>query len=309
MAQLAPCNPRSEAPINPGMGQVAFGFQGLDFPPEGGFVGDALVQTLPAEHAQLQLGHVQPTTMLGGVVELQALENPPSLDRGKGLIQGSRAMGVQVVQDYPDHLSFRIGFIHQPPHLLGEVLHRALFGHLQVPPALLRLEEQKQVAAAVTLVLVIVPLPLARPGGQAHPGFGYQLLVGLVEADLGPPGVVGFLVEVQDVLHVGHELGVYLRDAPLLLLPGLEVCFLRTCRTVSLAMESAKPNSTALPARSRRVQRAWPSGGSLQAMAMRWAASLPVSSTLYLAAGIAGIASLGNLFPVYTSIRALSKSS
>src|ERR671918_473189 len=275
MAQLAPCNPRSEAPINPGMGQVAFGFQGLDFPPEGGCVRDAPVQTLPAEHAQLHLGHVQPTTMLGGVVELQALENPPSLGRGKGLIQGSRAMGVQVVQDYPDHLSFRIGFIHQPPHLLGEVLHRALFGHLQVPPALLRLEEQKQVAAAVTLVLVIVPLPLARPGGQAHPGFGYQLLVGLVEADLGPPGVVGFLVEVQDVLHVGHELGVYLRDAPLLLLPGLEVCFLRTCRTVSLAMESAKPNSTALPASSRRVQRAWPSGGSLQAMAMRWAASVP----------------------------------
>ena len=41
------------------------------------WVADSAVQALAAEHADLDLGHVEPTGMLGGVVELQAAQNPP----------------------------------------------------------------------------------------------------------------------------------------------------------------------------------------------------------------------------------------
>ena len=49
-------------------------------------------------------------------------------------------------------------------------------------------------------------------------------------------------------------------------------------RTVSYDKDSTNPNSTALSASNRRVQRSWPSGASLHATAIRWAS--PLSSNL-----------------------------
>ena len=74
---------------------------------------------------------------------LQPFRNPPDLHRREGLVQRRRAVGVQVVQHHSHH---RIGFIHQPTHPMGEVLHRAPLGHHHVTPARQRLTGQKQVA-------------------------------------------------------------------------------------------------------------------------------------------------------------------
>src|SRR5918996_2611166 len=93
---------RPELPVNTGTGPIALSFKGLDFSPQCRFIGNVLVQTLPAEHAQLNLGHIEPTAMLGSVVKLPSLENPSGLNRVKGLVQGlvqgSRPMPVEVVQ-------------------------------------------------------------------------------------------------------------------------------------------------------------------------------------------------------------------
>jgi len=56
---------------------------GGDLPFQGGAVGDASRQALPGHGRQLQLGHVQPTAMLGGVVPFQPRQNAPRLGRGK----------------------------------------------------------------------------------------------------------------------------------------------------------------------------------------------------------------------------------
>ena len=50
-----------------------------DFADEALGVVDSAIQALAAEHADLDLDHVEPAGMLGGVVELQTLQNPPSL--------------------------------------------------------------------------------------------------------------------------------------------------------------------------------------------------------------------------------------
>ena len=113
----------------------------------------------------------------------------------------------------------RIGFIHQPAHLMGEVLHRAPLGQ---PPARQRLK-----AIARALPPVLSP---AAPAGAAEGADNNW--VDFVKADHRPLGVIGFGVQVQHVLHVGHEVGAYLWDAPFLLLPRLEDVFLSRWRTV-----------------------------------------------------------------------------
>ena len=116
------------------------------------------------------------------------------------------------------------------------------------------------------------PAAAAVPAGvAAGAGFGQQPGRGLVKADHWPFRVIGFGVEVQHVLHLGHELRAHRGDAPLLLLPRLEGVFLRRLRTPSWDMEGANPNSTTRPASRRRVQWSCPSGGGLQASAMRCA--------------------------------------
>ena len=62
-------------------------------------------------------------------MELQPFYDAPGLGGGEALgealLEGSGAVGVQIVQDHPDRLDLRVGLVHQPAHLMGEVLHRA----------------------------------------------------------------------------------------------------------------------------------------------------------------------------------------
>ena len=90
--------------------------------------------------------------------------------------------------------------------------------------------------------------------------------------------------QVQHILHVGHEVGAHLRDAPLFLLPRFKGVFFRCRRTASWDNDSTTPNSTIRSASSRRFQWSWPSGAGLQAKAIRWASAplvqLPVPASL-----------------------------
>ena len=101
-----------EPPVDGGSGDVSLRDQGLDLPPEGGFVGDALLEAAARQDAELDFRHIQPTAVLGGVVKLQPLGDAPGLRRWEGLVQGRCPMSVQIVQDQPHHLGFRVGFIH-----------------------------------------------------------------------------------------------------------------------------------------------------------------------------------------------------
>ena len=80
--------------------------------------------------------------------------------------------------------------------------------------------------------------------GQWRSGICQQLGGGLVEAHHWPVWVVGFGVQIQDLLHSRHELPAYLGDAPLLLAPRFEDVFFRCRRTVSWDKDSTTPKST-----------------------------------------------------------------
>ena len=85
-----------EPPVDGGPGGVALGDQGLDFPPEGGFVGEPLLEAAARQYAELDFRHIQPTAVLGGVVKLQPLGDAPGRRRWEGLVQGRCPMSVQM---------------------------------------------------------------------------------------------------------------------------------------------------------------------------------------------------------------------
>ena len=143
-------------------------------------------------------------------MELQPFGYLPGFLGGEGLVQGRHSVDVQVVQDHPDHRNLRVGFIHQPAHLLGEILHGTSLGHRHVAPTGQRLTGQEQVAGSLPPVLVVLPLGQSRLRRQRGPGLGQQLGGSLVKADHRPLGVIGFGIEVQDILHMGYEVGAYL---------------------------------------------------------------------------------------------------
>ena len=311
-----------EAPVDGGSGVVALHDQSVYFPPQGLLAGEPLLQTGAGQYAELDLRHVQPTPVPGGVVELQSPGNPPGFLSWESLVQRCPAMGVQIVQDDPYHLGFRVGFIHQPAHPAGEVLHRAPLGHCHLPPARQRLTGQEQVARALPPVFVVLPQRTSRPGRERRPGLGQQLGGCLVKADHRTLGIMGFLVQVQDILHVSHKFRAHLGNAPLLLLPRLESVFFRRFRIPSWDMEDASPNSTTLPANRRRVQWACPSGAGLQAKAIRacpvpdtgWASPRSSNFRGRLAWGRSGKtpsnpASAKRCLTRYTVLRATSKAS
>src|SRR5438270_11244243 len=87
----------SKAPGDGAALSIALGLQG----------NDALAQVLHALHAtrqtatskdtDLDLGHIQPTAMLGRIMKLHPLQNPSRFWRREGFIQGRRGVRVQII--------------------------------------------------------------------------------------------------------------------------------------------------------------------------------------------------------------------
>jgi hypothetical protein len=63
-----------------------------DFADEALGVVDSAIEALPAEHADLDLDHVEPAGMLGGVMELQASQNSPERPRGENVVDLMEAL-------------------------------------------------------------------------------------------------------------------------------------------------------------------------------------------------------------------------
>ncbi len=219
----------AETPVDDGPGLIALPLQGMDPPAEGFVVREPLPQAAAGDDAELNFRHTEPTAVHRRLVKLQPLGYAQGLRCRKGLVQRRLAMGVQVVLNHSNHPGLRVGLIHQPAHLVGEVLFGAPFRYLQMPPS---------------------PPGVRRPGT----GCGQQLGGGLIEADHRPLGVVGFGIQVQDILHVSHKADAHRGDAPLFPLPRLEDVFFRYRRTVSWDRDSTTPSSTILSANRRRFQ-------------------------------------------------------
>ena len=77
-------------PVGLGVVLVAVVLPCVDFVGEDLLVGDAAIQTLRSEHAELGFGHVEPTALLGSVVPFEA---PGAPGRRGRLRRARRACG------------------------------------------------------------------------------------------------------------------------------------------------------------------------------------------------------------------------
>ena len=215
----------AEPPVDGDPRCVALGLVGGDLALQGVGVGVSPFETGAAQHAELDLRHVEPAGVFGRVVKLEPLHDAPGLSSREGLVKGGPAVGVQIVQYHSNHRSIGVGHVNQPAHLVGEVRHGASFRDRHVAPASQGFAGQEQIAGAGAAILIVLPPQPSRLGGQRCSHIGQQLGGGLVKAHHRTVWVVGFSMEVQHVLHGRHKLPVHPGDAPLLLSPGLERVF------------------------------------------------------------------------------------
>ena len=83
-------------PVGLGVVLVSVVLPCVDFAGEDFLVGDAPVQTLGRENAELGFGHVEPAAVLGRVMPFEALDEPAGLRSGEGFVErGWRGCGLE----------------------------------------------------------------------------------------------------------------------------------------------------------------------------------------------------------------------
>ncbi len=86
----------SEAPVDSGSGIIALGLKCAYLPPQLYFIRYSTPQTMLAEDAQFYLRHIQPTPVLGCVVELQSPRCASCLGWLKGFIERPHLVGMGI---------------------------------------------------------------------------------------------------------------------------------------------------------------------------------------------------------------------
>src|SRR5215210_347045 len=191
-----------EAPGYGALGRVALGFPRIHFLGKRFSVGDAPIpQTLPSEHRELDLGHVQPRAVLGCVMNLQLTSDAPGLGWGERFIQGGGSMGVEVVQNQHDLLGLWVVDVYQLLYAMRPVDLGSPLGDAYVAPADEGLRDDEEVGRHLTLVLVVVTGGVPRADGEGLPHLAHELLALLVQANLRETLVVGAGVDLKHVLH------------------------------------------------------------------------------------------------------------
>ena len=146
-----------EAPINACGSSIAIGYPGHDLMLEHLRIGDASIEALPRQHAQLDLRDIEPTPMLRRVVELKTLGQPSCLGSGKGFIERRGTVRIQIVQDDANAVSVRILDISHVAHELRPVLFRPPFGDRDRASSLQRFHRDKDIADPISDVFCVIP--------------------------------------------------------------------------------------------------------------------------------------------------------
>jgi len=242
-------------------------------------VAKPLPQTLAGEHAQFEVGPVQPAPVFGGVADLQLVGQALGLGRGNGRIPRGGRMDVALIHDQHDPRGVGGMAIDELLDAVGEVARGPLVADRHVPPAAQGLGDQEQREhAAADLFRVVAGGATGCPGQRGTHLTG-QLAAGLIEADDGMRRSTGSVGDVAHVLHVPDERGIGGRgEAPLLAQLRLALVFLSVWRTVSWEIAATTSRRPSASASRRNRQRVCPAGGVPPVRAIRCAAWVPSSA-------------------------------
>ena len=146
---------------------------------------DAAIETLAFEHADLDLNHVEPAGVLGGVVELEPPEHAARFGRREGGVESGGGMGGEVVEDDADALGLREVDIDELAHAKGEVVSGAMIRDLDPAPRAMGVEEDEEIGRPIAPVFAIETLQLPWCRRDWLSGLADQLDRAFIEADDG----------------------------------------------------------------------------------------------------------------------------
>ncbi len=88
--------------------------------------GQPLRQALPIQGGELNLGHIQPARVLGGVMHLKAVAQTARLGDRKDFIESRKRVGIEVIHHQDDLVGPWIILVGKPAHNLRPFLFGAL---------------------------------------------------------------------------------------------------------------------------------------------------------------------------------------
>jgi len=187
---------------------------GAGLPPQDAQGGNsALAQALLGKQADLDFRLVQPTPMLGRVMDREAVPDRAAPFLSEIVGEGLPAMDIQVIHHQVD-LS-RTGIAaHDRLQRLGKFWRRAVGGGQGEMPTGFRLHGAEDIGGAASFVLVV---PFRRPtggSGNRRPDVGVQRDWLLVQADDWFSRSVRFFIGRQNVFHLLDVLLIQFRHAP-----------------------------------------------------------------------------------------------
>src|SRR6266567_239899 len=211
-------------------------------------------------------------------MDLQLLRQPPGLCWLKHLIEGGGRVRIQIIHHQDDLVGLGILHVDQLAHKQRPVACSASLPHLEEAFACQWFAGHKQVTVPIGIILIVDAFRMTRLHRQGLTQVRDQLFAPLIQTDLWTTFIVGARVDLQDVFHMIHKVGIGLWwNAPVVLEPGLQFVFFNTCRTVSWLTLSTSSSSTSLSATRRKLQRSYPSGAWPHSSAIRCASCSPSS--------------------------------
>src|SRR5919109_2167083 len=159
-----------ELPVHPFWGCVAPLFPLLCFLCERLQVWNPAIEALHRQDTELDLSDIEPTAMLGGVMDLQTRGQPARLFWREGLIEGANPMGIEVITHQTCPHRFWVADLKQVSDLMGPVHSGPMLCYMHVPRATQRLREQENVRRPSPLILVVDFRRLPWGGRERRPG-------------------------------------------------------------------------------------------------------------------------------------------
>src|ERR1035437_3980299 len=222
-AQLTICVLACEFPFDPSSRGVALLLPLSDFCLKQLRRGDALSGALPIHNPDFDLRHVQPTGVLGGVVELDALQQRRCCSLTQHIHESLPKVRVEVVQNEMNDERRRIHRLYKVLDEGHKVHFGAAGGDSDAPLFALGFDGYKEIARPVAPVFVVLTSIPARLDSYRRTGLAKQLLALLIDAHHGFPRIVRTSIETQQPIHPVAILGRDPADAPHQLAPGLAV--------------------------------------------------------------------------------------
>ncbi len=172
-----------------------------------------LTETLPREDPDFNLGLIEPTAVLGRIVDGEPIPDLETDFLAVGGDQGFTAMGIQIVHDQMNGLGWAILHGQMKQHL-GKFKSRSIGGREGKMSAGFGLYRAENVGGPATFVLtVLASLPAwLRGAGGSNVSMERNGL--FIQANYRLRGVVWLFIRLQHVLHLGDVFGVEFGHAP-----------------------------------------------------------------------------------------------